>query len=31
MVGRRSRLLRYLGRKDREAYLALIKKLGLRK
>lgn len=31
MVGRRSRLLRYLARKDREAYLALIKKLGLRK
>lgn len=31
MVGRRSRLLRYLARKDRAAYQGLIKKLGLRK
>ena len=31
MVGRRSRLLRYLARKDREAYQSLIKRLGLRK
>ncbi|MEN0020405.1 MAG: 30S ribosomal protein S15 [Planctomycetota bacterium] len=31
MVGKRSRLLRYLARKDRDAYLATIKKLGLRK
>jgi small subunit ribosomal protein S15 len=31
MVGRRSRLLRYLGRTDRPAYQALIKRLGLRK
>ena len=31
MVGRRSRLLRYLARKDRAAYQALIKRLGLRK
>ena len=31
LVGRRNRLLRYLSRTDRDAYLALIKKLGLRK
>ena len=31
MVGRRSRHLLYLARQDREAYLALIKRLGLRK
>ena len=31
MVGRRSRLLRYLSRMDRPAYQALIKRLGLRK
>lgn len=31
MVGRRNRLLRYLGRENREAYQALIKRLGLRK
>jgi small subunit ribosomal protein S15 len=31
LVGKRSRLLRYLARSDREAYQALIKKLGLRK
>ena len=31
MVGKRSRLLRYLARRDREAYQALIKRLGLRK
>ena len=31
MVSRRNRLLRYLQRKDRPAYLELIKKLGLRK
>jgi small subunit ribosomal protein S15 len=31
MVGRRNRLLRYLARTDRQAYLQLIKKLGLRK
>ncbi len=31
MVGRRSRLLKYLARIDREAYQALIKRLGLRK
>ena len=30
MVGRRNRLLRYLSRTDRQAYLQLIKKLGLR-
>ena len=30
-VGRRNRLLRYLQRRDRDAYLATIKKLGLRK
>ena len=31
MVGKRSRLLKYLSRNDREAYRALIKRLGLRK
>jgi len=31
MVGKRNRLLKYLARTDREAYLALIKRLGLRK
>ncbi|MCP3903460.1 MAG: 30S ribosomal protein S15 [Planctomycetes bacterium] len=31
MVGRRSRLLRYLARTDRDAYQSLIKRLGLRK
>ena len=31
MVGKRSRLLRYLVRVDRPAYQALIKRLGLRK
>ncbi|MEM7165460.1 MAG: 30S ribosomal protein S15 [Planctomycetota bacterium] len=31
MVGRRTRLLRYLERTDRPAYLGLIKSLGLRK
>ncbi len=31
MVGRRSRLLKYLSRIDSEAYQALIKRLGLRK
>jgi small subunit ribosomal protein S15 len=31
MVGRRSRLLRYLSRRDRDAYQGLIKRLGLRK
>ena len=31
MVSRRNRLLKYLARKDRESYLTLIKKLGLRK
>lgn len=31
MVGRRSRLLRYLARTDRPAYQSLIKRLGLRK
>ena len=31
MVGRRNRLLKYLAANDREAYLALIKRLGLRK
>ncbi len=30
-VGKRKRLLKYLASKDGEAYLALIKKLGLRK
>ncbi|MHC4992062.1 MAG: 30S ribosomal protein S15 [Planctomycetota bacterium] len=31
MVGRRNRLLRYLARKDHQAYQTLIKSLGLRK
>lgn len=31
LVGKRTRLLRYLQRTDRERYLALIKKLGLRR
>lgn len=31
MVGKRNRLLRYLARTDRERYLALIGRLGLRK
>jgi len=31
MVGRRSRLLRYLTRHDQDAYRTLIKRLGLRK
>ncbi len=31
LVNRRNKLLRYLGREDRESYQALIKKLGLRK
>ncbi|HRP62217.1 MAG TPA: 30S ribosomal protein S15 [Phycisphaerales bacterium] len=31
MVGKRNRLLRYLARTDRDAYQALIKRLGLRK
>ena len=31
MVGKRSRLLRYLTRTDRERYQALIARLGLRK
>jgi small subunit ribosomal protein S15 len=31
MVGKRRRLLRYLGTKDREGYEKLIKKLGIRK
>lgn len=31
MVSRRNRLLKYLARTDRPAYLALIAKLGLRK
>ncbi len=31
MVGKRNRLLKYLARTNREAYLALIKRLGLRK
>ncbi|MEM9167159.1 MAG: 30S ribosomal protein S15 [Planctomycetota bacterium] len=31
MVGKRNRLLRYLQRTNRDAYLALIQKLGLRK
>lgn len=31
MVGKRNRLLRYLARTDRDAYLATIKRLGLRK
>ncbi len=31
MVGKRNRLLRYLSRTDRDSYLKLIEKLGLRK
>ena len=31
MVGKRNRLLRYLARTDRDRYLSLIKRLGLRK
>lgn len=31
LVGRRNRLLRYLARTNRQEYLQLIKKLGLRK
>lgn len=31
MVGRRKKLLKYLASKDSAAYLALIKKLGLRR
>lgn len=31
MVGKRRRLLRYIANKDSNAYLALIKKLGIRK
>ena len=31
MVGKRSSLLKYLQKKNRESYLATIKKLGLRK
>ncbi|MGY8754026.1 MAG: 30S ribosomal protein S15 [Phycisphaerales bacterium] len=31
MVGKRNRLLKYISRTNREAYLATIKKLGLRK
>ena len=31
MVGKRNRLLRYLARTDRERYLSLIERLGLRK
>ena len=31
MVSTRSRLLRYLAKKDRQAYLNLIQRLGLRK
>ena len=31
MVGKRKKLLKYLAAKDTAAYLALIKKLGLRK
>lgn len=31
LVGRRKRLLAYLAKKDSVAYLALIKKLGLRR
>ncbi len=31
MVGRRKRLLKYLAKKDSKEYLALIKKLGLRR
>ncbi len=31
MVGKRKRLLKYLAEQDSKAYLALVKKLGLRK
>lgn len=31
MVGKRKRLLKYLAEQDGKAYLALVKKLGLRK
>ncbi len=31
MVGRRKRLLKYLASQDSNAYLAIVKKLGLRK
>jgi len=31
LVGKRNRLLKYLASTDRESYLALIKRLGLRK
>jgi small subunit ribosomal protein S15 len=31
MVGRRKKLLKYIAEKDSEAYLKLIKKLGLRR
>lgn len=31
LVGRRKRLLKYLAKKDGASYLALIKKLGLRR
>jgi len=31
LVGKRNRLLRYLSRKDYDAYVKLIKRLGLRK
>ena len=31
MVGKRNRLLKYLGRTDRDGYQSLIKRLGLRK
>ncbi len=31
MVGKRNRLLKYLGRIDRDVYQSLIKRLGLRK
>ncbi len=31
LVGKRNRLLKYLASSDRESYLSLIKRLGLRK
>lgn len=31
MVGRRRRLLRYIAKRDSQAYLALIQKLGIRR
>jgi small subunit ribosomal protein S15 len=31
MVGKRRRLLRYIAERDSQAYLALIKKLGIRR